>query len=368
MQHLIIAVFALVLLSLALVAVHDTISAGGRIKAEADRRIMRDMSDLAKGLDAFLVAARDPASGVPQLGPAGTDITQLIAPEFLFVPRALQGATWTAGVGDNNPMMCGDMPTVWVCLQPPRSGWRPGVREALTTISAMRVGHGMSSFAANCPTAQLVPGPDPEPEPPPGPGPEPILGAGASNVPNQVEGGELPSHFIYSVPLNQPGGGKPIMIATPPQSMQAVVVDHLRPARVTYSVVASLFPRFNQGPVFAGAFLEIREPSGTWEIADEWRAQYEVNYKRTIEMTVQGSVADESGPASVHELILDARSDFRQTGTIEAVVPPGWEIRYRTNATSGSGATITMNGAQIERYMGQVNPINLNTLPLQPRF
>jgi hypothetical protein len=326
MVNLIIAIISLVVIALIVVSSYDIISVEGRVKAEAEQRLNRDLEDMVVGIDAFLIDVRDMATGVPDVGDSGDDLTNILDLNYMYVPRAIQDGNWRAGVGEPNTMGCGERPSIWVCLAPPENGWRPGVRQAMQDLTDHRLAHGFASFASQCPD-------------------------------ERQGGGSNENHWVFAVPVNQPGGGRPAVIASAPPPMTPVVYDLIRPVTVTYTLTASVFPNIrHQGAAGAMAEMQIREPGGAWVNVDLWRLEADAYYDRDIQMFLDNG---DNSELNVIELIQANALAISKTGTIEAVVPPGWQVRWRTVVSSEGEAMITASSAQYERYMGQINPISL---------
>lgn len=325
MLNLIIAVMSLALVAFFLVASYDLITSEGRARAEAERQLRDDIEQMARGIEMLLTASRDSTTGEFEIGDPGTLLTGQLAHDFVYIPRAIQGASWTAGVGEPNPMVCGTRPSVWICLSPPGNAWRPGVLQAMTDVSNNSLAEGSATFNDRCP--------DEEDGAPP-------------------SGGRDQQKWVIAMPTNLTGTGRGSMLVNSVAPMTPVVFDHLRPVTVRYSVVAQIGANLEGEEEWAQATLQIRPPNGAWQTVDIWRIGISTVYDREIGMTLSGE------SMAVVDFVATQSHRISKTGSISGVVPPGWQARWIA-ATSSENASLVAGTGQLTRFMGQVNPIDL---------
>ncbi|WP_019583804.1 hypothetical protein [Thioalkalivibrio sp. ALE16] len=309
MINLILVVMALLLGAIALTAAIKYIPVDSEIRASTVDAVVAQIDVLEKGVNGYLNEVRNPATGSVDLGPTRDTLMDDLSPEYVFAPRAPGNGEWTAGVG---AYLGRD--AIWVCLNPPKSGWAGSVQAGINDAVQRALPDKATIQADTC---------------------------GADT--NVAEGAYL-TYWFAAHQVSYPGTAVEFVDA--PNPSESTLYDENRVVRIRLNVDAEIEMNSNQDP--AGgvtARIELREPGGSWVTADRWQMEVEQALPALAVTGTTASGEDITGGTETPQ----GGVRLRRNAALEAVIPAGWEMRTITEVP-GNHANVTIGPGQLQRF------------------
>jgi len=297
---LFLGVLALVVIAAALVVGIQYVPVGSKFRVETITKVEQDVSALRRGFELYLEDSRDPLTGAINLQPTNK-LMLTLSPAYVFQPRGPQSGIWSAGIAERDGRNMG-----YFCLAPPEDGgrWSASVKQGILDAAGTRFPVGSAFVAGTC-------------------------GATATT------GGDVLTYWFPPIHARTDTSG--VAFVSAPTPNVAMTLDMDRPVRVRFGVEALMESDFGSTMAQGTAFLEIREPGGSWIIADEWSPSVAVRYDRVISATFQGQ------PVDVQTTVTEANVQSVIVGSVTGSVPAGWQVRVRFQ-TSGSTTLLAKEG------------------------
>jgi hypothetical protein len=299
MVQLIITILALFLVAAVVIASLDLIPVGTELRVQAITKTQEDVDSLRRGVEAYLEDLRDPFTGSITLPEPTNALMDVLAPDYVYRPRGIQGGSWTAGIGERN-----GRDQIYLCLSP-NGSWSSEVRQGLEDAVQTRFPQGAAFLNPQC-------------------GATSSSSLGAASL------------TYWYPPVHSTTDMSGVAIMAPPNPLDAILLDEDRPVRLRLGVEGMVETNFNADPPsMIDVYLEIRDPDepDAWIVADRWAPTTLVTYDREITASWEGVAV------TVVETLNSAHTTLTLAGTLSASIPAGWEYRYRTDNQGTATAT-----------------------------